>query len=459
MALTNVSLFLSSKNSSIKGTRYKVSTNRRYLTDDKGEPFFYLGDTAWTLVKRLPRPDIDVYLKNRKAKGFTVIQAYLLRGLRVRNLYGELTLTDNDPRKPNEKFFENVDYVVNRANEIGLVMGFVACWGEHVRGVRLDEQIFDTGNAFDYGAFLANRYKDDAVMWFLGGDRMYKDAKEIWISMARGLKKGSDDKHLVSFHGPGNWDNPSSSFWFHNEDWLDFNTIQSGHGWGVLNFDFVVHDYELKPPKPTLDMEPRYENFPDVRKGTRRRMDAHQEREAIYWGMLAGAAGAGYGCNDIWSFYDPEVTPFLDDYAYPARFQTTHWRDAMDFQGAFCVSYARRLFELRPWYKMVPDQSLIVAGQGQGEDHISAARATDRSFAIVYSTYGSPVAIDLRNISGKIVRAHWYDPRNGTWHPIREFLDATVVEFTPPTHGETNDWVLVLDDTEKDYPLEVTRII
>lgn len=450
-----------SRNQSIKGTTFKVSENGRYLTYASGEPFFYLGDTAWSLVKRLSQPDVDVYLRNRKAKGFTVIQSYLLRGLRVRNLYGELTLVNNDPSKPNEKFFENVDYVVKRANELGLVMGLVASWGEQVRGVRSDEQVFTTSNAFDYGNFLGSRYKDYAVMWFLGGDRLYQDAKDVWISMARGLKKGCERIHLVSYHGPGNWATPSSSYWYHNEDWLDFNTIQSGHGWAVNNYDFVAHDYELKPVKPTLDMESRYENFPDVRKGTRRRMDAHQAREAMYWAMLAGAAGHGYGCNDIWSFYDPAVTPYLDDYAYPARFQTTHWREAVDFAGAFGVGYARRLLELRPWYNMVPDQSVIAGGQGEGEDHIQAARAADRSFIIAYLTFGNPVEIDLKSLSGEKVRAQWYDPRSGFWHPIREFSKnrAGIVEFSPPTQGESNDWILVLDDADKEYPLETTRML
>ncbi len=57
-------------------------------------PFFYLGDTAWTLFKRLDRDDAELYLSNRAAKGFTVIQAYVLRGLEVTNLDGHLPLVD-----------------------------------------------------------------------------------------------------------------------------------------------------------------------------------------------------------------------------------------------------------------------------------------------------------------------------------------------------------------------------
>jgi hypothetical protein len=46
----------------------------RYLVTERGEPFFYLGDTAWELFHRLTREEADLYLKDRAAKGFTVIQ-------------------------------------------------------------------------------------------------------------------------------------------------------------------------------------------------------------------------------------------------------------------------------------------------------------------------------------------------------------------------------------------------
>jgi len=38
---------------SVKGLRFKVSPNGRYLMTTEGRPFYYLADTAWTLFKRL----------------------------------------------------------------------------------------------------------------------------------------------------------------------------------------------------------------------------------------------------------------------------------------------------------------------------------------------------------------------------------------------------------------------
>jgi hypothetical protein len=445
---------------SVKGTVLKVSSNGRYFTDQHGQPFFYLADTAWTLFKRLDHEDVEVYLQDRIAKGFTVIQAYLLRGLKVKNPYGHTPLIDKDPTRPNEAFYANIDHVINRANELGLVVGGVVTWGVHVQASYgnqrfAEEQIFTRSNAYVHGKFLGSRYKNNCVVWYLGGDKEPLDNLEVWTALAQGLKDGSGNCHLVSYHGPGAADTlPSSSLWFHHEKWLDFNVLQTGHGWTVNNYDFITHDRGLTPVKPVLDMEASYENHPDVRNITNRRIDAHQVRESMYWQMLAGAAGHGYGCNDIWGFWDEGIDQ--QDYSHPGNYkQNTRWQTAMDLPGAAGVGLARKLFELRPWHQMTPDQAVIAAGQGEGEDHIQAARAADGSFMIAYLTLGNPVGIHLDRLSGKKIKAQWYNPRDGHFMYIGLYTNSGVQTFTPPTNYDQDDWVLVLEDEEKKYPVEL----
>jgi hypothetical protein len=43
----------------------RVTPNHHYLEYADGTPFFYLGDTAWTLFSRAGRADADRYLANR----------------------------------------------------------------------------------------------------------------------------------------------------------------------------------------------------------------------------------------------------------------------------------------------------------------------------------------------------------------------------------------------------------
>jgi hypothetical protein len=427
--------------------RLQVSRNGRYFVDQDGKPFFYLGDTAWLLFQRLDREEADEYLQDRAGKGFTVIQAYVLRGLGLQHpdgptsLLGETPLIDRDPTRPNEAFFKHMDDVVNRANELGLLMGLVIAKSWHVN--EHPERVFDLGNAYAFGKFLGERYRSNAMLWYVGGDSAPGSEAEVWVAMAKGLKDGSEGQQLISYHGHGH---TSSSDWFHQADWLDFNSIQSGHQWAQDTHGFVTRDYALLPIKPTVDMEPPYENHPTGPDTPR--IDSHQVRKGAYWAMLAGAAGHGYGALDLFRLYKEGEGPFPRDGFLP-------WREAMAYEGSRQVGLMRRLFELRPWHQLVPDQSVIASGQGEGENHVQAARAADASFLIAYLPQGNPVGIHMDAISGQTVQARWYDPRVGTWRDIGQFPNAGTREFAAPSRGDKHDWVLVLEDAERNYPLDL----
>jgi hypothetical protein len=422
---------------SVKNLKIKVSANGRYFVDQEGKPFFYLGDTCWLLFQRPNREEVDEYLQDRAAKGFTVIQAYVLRGLGQKHpdgnssLLGVVPLMDRDPTRPNEEFFKNVDYVVNRANELGLVMGLVPAKSWHV--TEHAEKVFDEKNAYIFGKFLGQRYKNNAVIWFPGGDSAPGKYEAVWVAMAKGLEDGSEGSQLVCFHGHGS---TSSSMWFHQADWLDFNSIQSGHNFRSDSYAFVSKDYALTPAKPTVDMEPAYENHPTG--ANQPRVDAHKVRTQAYSAMLAGAAGHGYGAMDMFYFYKDADGPFPKN-----GFQ--HWRKAMAYEGSRQVGLMRRLFEQRPWHKIVPDQSALASEQGGGPYRLVAARAQDGSFVIAYTPRGQPVSIHLNKLNSSRVNAQWYDPRNGTWKAIGPCSNEGTQEFVAPTQGEQDDWVLVLD--------------
>ena len=449
---------------SVKPRRLAVSENGRYFVDGDGRPFFYLADTAWTLFKRLTLAEVDHYFGNRAAKGFTVIQAYVLRGLDVRNLDGELPLIDHDPTRLNEAFFRNIDTIVERAGRFGLTMGLVATMGAHVQHVpgrsekyAKSEAIFNTKNAFTFGELLGARYKDRDVIWYLGGDHNPSaDTIDIWDAMAAGLKTGSAHRRLLSYHVTGG---ASSSTLLHERDWLDFNAPQSGHRSAEPTYEYISKDYALEPVKPTLDMEPRYEDmldgvwYPRLVSNPSGRIGARQVREAAYWAMLAGAAGQGYGHNSVWTMHDGiEQDP--KDYSFPLCLPRAHWLAALDSPGAFAMGYMRKLLELRPWYSLLPDQTLIVTGQGQGEDHVQAACAEDGSFALAYLPFGHVVVVKTSRITGSVVKAQWFNPRDGSFTQAGKHANRDIREFVPPSMGDDNDWVLVLEDASKDLPIE-----
>jgi hypothetical protein len=444
--------------------RLKVSENRRYLQYENGKPFFYLGDTAWELFHRLNREEATEYLTNRSRKGFTVIQAVVLAqlgGLTVPNPYGDLPLTSGDPAKPNEAYFRHVDFIVNKAGELGMFVGMLPTWGSYWAA---GNSAFNKTNAREYGRFLGKRYKDKSIIWILGGDRSVTNDEERAVidAMAAGLAEGDGGVHLKTFHpiGPG-----LSSIKLHDAPWLDFNMFQSSHAARDHDNGFYVeNDYALKPVKPTMDGEPRYEGIPVgfyLRgAGGVERFDDYDARQAAYWSLLAGACGHTYGNNNIWQMYKPGVVGGGDAargrdlFAGPGGVIGANipWNEALDHPGALQMKYVRRLFESLPFSKLIPDQSLILNGQTSGGAKLRAARASDGSFALVYSPMGEGFTLNKHVIKAERLRETWYDPRYGVAYPIKEQDTWGIQTYKPPTSGRGNDWVLVLTDAAAEIP-------
>ena len=428
--------------------KLKVGENKHFLVKDDGSPFFYLGDTAWELFHRATREDADIYLSNRALKGFTVIQVVVLsefNGLAATNAYGHLPLKANDPAQPSEDYFKHVDYVVNKAEKLGLFIGMLPTWGDKWNKNRgVGPEIFTPANAEAYGEFLGKRYRDKPIIWILGGDRDPQSDQHLAVirAMAKGLRKGDGGNHLMTYH-PGGGKN--SAQWFQNDDWLDFHMFQSGHGApNIPNYEMTAKNCALTPAKPTLDGEPRYEEHPINWKPENGWFDDWDVRQAAYWSMLAGACGHTYGNHNVWQFLQPDRKPISS-----AR---TPWKKALDQPGAVHVGHLRRLFESRPYQKLSADPSVLESDAGTGADRALAARAEDGSFLFVYLPTGQKVSVRMNKISGGRVKVHWFNPRTGSADFVSEVPSFISQTFDPPSHGRGNDWVLVLEDGAKEFP-------
>jgi hypothetical protein len=113
----------------------------------------------------------------------------------------------------------------------------------------------------------------------------------------------------------------------------------------------------------------------------------------------------------------------------------------------------RRLFESLPFTKLTPDQQIILNGPTTGGAKVRAARASDGSFAIVYSPRGESFTLDKSVIKAEGQNQYWYDPRYGVSYLFKEQDSWGIQTFTPPTSGRGNDWVLVLVDAAARFSL------
>ena len=434
--------------------RLRVATGGRYFIDEKGEPFFWLGDTGWLLFKKLNREEAEQYLENRRRKGFNVIQVMLVHDVADVNAYGDSALVNKKVSTPlitrgksfadlNEyDYWDHVDYIIQLAAQKGLYMALVPVWGSNVKsGWVKNEQ------AKKYAGFLANRYKNNwNIIWLNGGDLRGSDSTRVWKTIGNTINS-IDHHHLITYHPFGR---TTSSTWFHNEPWLDFNMFQSGHRhydqdtaaaehrFGPDNYKFIALDYNKRPVKPTLDGEPSYEHIPyGLHDTTKPRWNDDDVRRYGYWEVFAGGAGYTYGHNSVMQMHRP------DQNTKPDYGSKRFWYDAVNDPGASQMIHLKKLMLSWPYFERVPDQSLINGENGERYDYIAATRG--KEYAFVYTYNGRNFSINMGRIAGDHVRAYWYNPRNGYGYVIGKFANKGVVEFNPPGEKrDGNDWVLIL---------------
>ncbi|NND05537.1 MAG: DUF4038 domain-containing protein [Saprospiraceae bacterium] len=430
------------------GQKIQVSENQRYLVTEDGKPFFWMGDTAWELFHRCDRKEVDMYLQKRAAQGFNVIHAVALAeidGLNDPNPYGHTPLLNNDPTTPDDRYFTHVDYVIDKADELGLYIALLPTWGDKLnkKSWGMGPEVFNVDNAKIFGRWIGERYRDrDNIIWIIGGDRNPRENSQdvvVWREMASGVvaAHAGNENVLMSYH-PQPKEAGGSSTWFHQDEWLDFNMHQTGHCANKGTYKHIRHDCALSPTKPVLDGEPLYEDHPNCFNAKELGHSIPEDiRRIMYWNVFAGACGQSYGCHAVWQMFKEG----REGINLPLR----PWPVALDLPMANQVKHLKNLMLSRPYLTRIPDQSMILIAQEENEDYVIATRDQSGRFAMIYFPTGKLVALDLSMLQGDELDAWWYDPRTGAAFTSEVLSTGEKVVVSPPSQGIGNDWVLVLD--------------
>jgi hypothetical protein len=430
-----------------------ISENRRFLETEKGDPFFWLGDTGWLLFTKLTREEAEKYLEDRRQKGFNVIQVMVIHDVRnAVNVYADSALVTNRIEQPyatpgnsfNDSrqydFWDHIDYIVDLAEKKGLYMAMVPVWGSNVRS-----GLVNRVQAKTYAAWIAERYKNrNNIIWLNGGDVRGNDSTAVWNIIGSTLRNITHNQ-LITYHPFGR---TQSSAWFHNQSWLDFNMFQSGHkrydqdttglGYGEDNWKYAATDYSLIPVKPTLDGEPSYEGIPQgLHDTTQPYWTADDVRRYAYWSVFAGCCGFTYGHNAIMQFYKPtDKNP-----AYGAH---EYWDSAINAPGSSQMKYLKQLMLSKPYFERVPAAELLSSVQEERYNYIALTKGKDYVFA--YTCNGTNISLNMNKLPWKEYKSSWFDPRNGATSEIGINKNNGTITFDPPGEKESgNDWVLILE--------------
>ena len=429
--------------------RLQVMDNGHYFANGD-KPLFWIGDTAWTLFQKMSVEEGYRYLRNRKDKGFNFIYCTLIN-FQQRDEDTSFSLSgDKDVSEFFDEnhipYWEEIHKVVKRAEELGLYLGLLPVWGNVVKSERLHMD-----NVQEYVDFLYENFKDyKNIVWVVGGDNRGDQFNNVWNALGEKIKEKMPD-HLVGYHPFGR---TSSSYWFHDEEWLDFNMFQSGHrrteqrdlgAWdeidekepwhGERNYRYVQADYKLTPAKPVLDGEPSYEQIPQgLHDPVEPYWQDYHVRRYAYWSSFAGAAGHIYGHNAIIQFYGTGRGP-----VYGAK---ETWDIAMHDVGAAQMKILKDVMDELNFAHGVPMQEYIENPEPEVQEESLVAFGTEEKFACY--NYGS-VDITLKKLTGDY-DCYWIDPVSG----VKSYHDTVNVKenptFTVPNKKSTwNDWILLLE--------------
>lgn len=466
------------------------------------QPFLYLSDTEW-LLNKYSYEKIEEILSTRAKQGFTVIKITVVElnwNASAPDGPHDYLRTDADGHRPfnynntnclsfnEDGWWARLRNIVDMANDYGL-------WIELTIGGpgRRDPNPYqipgDEGHpesfvptAYEYGRLVGNRFADKTnVIFNIGCDTgadiypspIYpSDPRGIgrlaWEAMAKGVADGYNGVYdpnnpeanydtsstTQTFH-PGWPDvNPyyhlSSSNWFHQAKWEDFNAIQTGTDASPYRlYDLVAGDYDRLPPKPTVLIETVYEGTSYNESCIPHTPPTKDIRLGAWHAMFAGAAGYTYGHvkNFAHWFNDCNNTPGAHD-------DLSH----LTADGAVQISYLRNFLDSHDWWKFVPDhnQTVIRNYGGDGTTRLAPVKDSFGYDCYVYypTRYPSGGAhvpeIWLNSVNGNgllstyHVEVKWFNPQDETETTAVQYAYPTVQSIAPEMPSGWEDGVLML---------------
>jgi len=334
-----------------KHGRHRIGENGRHISQADGTPFFWLADTWWmALVSRVDLKDFEMLVKDRAAKGFTVIQlcAGLFPAFRDDHIWDERAANEGGfPWEQgfaaiNPGYFDHADKRIEMLIENGIVPCIFGAWGEF-----LDRMGVDKMKA--HWRYLVARWGAYPVIWSLCGEallfyeevdgKIISERKKGWTEVCRFIKDFDPYKRLVTVHPTDPHDSRSM---LDEEDIVDIDMLQTGHLFTAIDttVETVKACIAKQPPMPVINGEVCYEgilgtSWQDI------------QRFCFWSAVLSGAAGHTYGTVTMHVFQSKEERYVHDNDVFLVD---GCWEEDYKLPGSHQVGLGRKFMERYPWW-------------------------------------------------------------------------------------------------------------
>ncbi|MBR2861698.1 MAG: DUF4038 domain-containing protein [Clostridia bacterium] len=441
--------------------------SKKYFVYADGTPFFYLGDTHWTLLSeefdsagdRAGNLKTNSHFKyivdKRIEQGFTVYQSEPLNS--------KFDLTDGLIQRDDLVGLQDADRYFQYIADKGLVHAnaqfFFPSYG-YIIGHDYE--------ALDYLArYWVARFGAYPVMWTLaqeidndfyygrGDQTWFNYQNNPWLKVAESMNKYDDYDHPLTGHQEGADRTSATGAASKTPDrtnggksiFLDADvTERTGHSWwgsqwGIQFTDpknhFIFGKDYWQTTKPAVIYEGRYCGLWTKDYGAR----------AQGWvAYLNGCYGYGYGAIDIWSYKSTySMGHDTDDgrETVTVKDKQQTWADAVEFASAYQVGYMRQFLQKLEWWKLVPDFDAGKAFASNVDYFYSCAYDGNKTY-VIYLFNQDTNSGKLANMDNSATyTVKWFNPRTNEYTAIGTNIKPTNSTYTLPAKPDANDWVIL----------------
>lgn len=434
-----------------------------YFMYNDGTPFFYLGDTHWSMAGEefdsagdragdIKTDSRFKYLVDRMVDNkFTVYQSEPI---------GEENNLEHGFDETSLPFFENLDRRFKYIAEKGLV---------HANAMMFFTTLIYQGRAtyinneyqYDYLEKLARywvaRYSCYPVLWTIAQecDRQYNERSKLtidnnpWVNVAEYTYMYDPYKHPLTAHMECIQTvglNPYVSQRELRLSWSIFKNLE-GHTWyGIqafalhnknTDYDVLRDAWENSQGKVMVLYEGQYENLGTMNYGA---------RVQGWYAYLNGWFGYGYGAQDIWLYNNDFVANCCSDDGHDCitpELKAVTWADMVKKPTFRQLMYMRQFFEALPWWNLRPDLDYGNKFKAHSNETHWAVSATKDSSLYVAYIYGKEEIGKMHQMNKDVTYTiKWFNPRTNEYTLIDQAYKAEKGEYIIPQKPDDEDWVI-----------------